>query len=197
MELNDMKNAWQQFGERADDQELLTDARLQKLTQQGYRSRLHKIALSEYGGTVICYLGAAYLIYNLSSISDNVLQLFAVLAIALLLALPVISLASLRALKSMDVATKTYIQTITDFAERKNRFQKLQRLNVSLGLFLLPISLPVLAAIQGRDIAQTPYFWTIILPIAVLFFLAFARWVLKSYNNRLDETEKMLDDLAE
>ncbi len=195
MELEEMRNTWQEISERVRNQEFLTDQLLEKITRDRYHSKINKIGYSEYIGTLICYIGTAYLIINFTKIDDTLMQVLAFLAILLLFVLPIISLRSLRAVRNVNISSKTYMQAIEDFAERKIRFQKLQKLNVSLGLFLMLVAIPVLSAIQGRDIGQIPYFWTLIFPISIALFLVFAFWVLRSYNKILNETEKMLSDI--
>lgn len=196
MELEELKNTWQEMSKRVEKQESLTNQILEKMMHQKYHSKLNKIGYSEYAGTMICYIGAAYLLMNFTKIDDILLQIFGIIAIALLFTLPVISLKSLRAVNNVNIGSKTYIQAIEDFAKRKTRFQRLQKLNVSLALFLMLVAIPVLSAIQGKDLAQVPYFWTLIFPISIIFFLVFAVWVLKSYNKLLNEAEKMLSDIS-
>jgi hypothetical protein len=195
MELEEMKNTWEELGERVEKQELLTNQLINKMMQQKYNSKLNKINYPEYIGTVVCYLGAAYLIMNFTKIEEILLQVFAIIDIALLFLLPIISLESLNKLKSVNIPSQTYLESINSFANQKIKFQKLQKLNVSLGLFFLLTAAPVLSAIQGKDLSQTPNFWTLIFPISVLLFLVFAYWVLKSYNNILNETKKMISDI--
>lgn len=195
MELEEMKNTWQEMSKKLENQEILTNQLLEKMTREKYHSKINKIGYSEYIGTIICYIGAAYLIMNFMKIEDILMQLFAIIGIALLFILPIISLKSLRAIKNVNIASKTYKQAIEDFAKRKNRFQILQKLNVSLALFLMLVAIPVLSAIRGKDITQVPHFWTLIFPISIAFFLFFSLWVLRSYNNVLNETEKLLSDI--
>ncbi len=195
MELDEIKQAWQAMGKRLDNQETLTNRLIEKITDERYHSKLNKIGYPEYIGSLICYLGAIYLIFNFSKLEDVRMQLFAGIAVALLITLPIISLKSLQTVKGVPISSKTYLAAIDDFGKRKIRFQKLQKLNVSLGLFLMLVAIPVLSEIQGKDIAQTPYFWTVIFPASIAFFLAFSFWVLRFYDRILNETEKMLSDI--
>lgn len=192
MELEEMKSAWEQLDKRIEKQEIFTHQMIEKTTQQQYHSKLKKIGTSEYAGTLICYIGAAYLIVNFTKIEQILIQFFGIISVALLLILPIISLQSIRAMKKVNVATKTYLETINTFTKQKIKFQKLQKLNVALGIFLMLIAIPVLSAIQGKDISQIPNFWPFIFPLFVLFFLGFAYWVLRSYNRALNEAEEML-----
>lgn len=195
MELEDMKNTWQEVSDRVEKQEILTNQLIEKMTHEKYHSKLNKIGYSEYAGTLICYIGAAYLIGNFTKIDGLLMQIFAIIAIALLFILPIISLKSLRTIRSVNISSKTYLEAIEDFGKRKIRFQKLQKLNVSLGLFLMLTGAPVLSSILGKDLSQIPHFWTLIFPISITFFLVFSFWVLRAYNKILNQTGKMLSDI--
>ncbi len=194
MELEEMRNTWQEMSKRIEKQEFLTNQVLEKMTNEGYNSKLKKIGIPEYIGTIICYIGAAYLIINFTKIEDTLIRVFALIAILLLFVLPIISLKSLRAMNIINISNKSYLKTIEDFGKRKIEFKKLQKLNVSLGFFLMLVTIPVLSAIQGKDIGQVPNFWTLVVPIFVTFFAVFAVWVLRYYSRVLKSLEKELTD---
>ncbi|MCG2616957.1 hypothetical protein LZZ85_21855 [Terrimonas sp. NA20] len=192
MELEEMKNAWNEMNNTPGRQSRLTTHLIDQMTQNNYRSKINKIGQFEYIGSIICYLAAAYLLANVATIQTEVIQFLAFIAIALLLVLPFISIRSLCAVKNINISSNSYLDTIKDFSTRKMRFQRLQKLNISLGFFLMLIILPVLASIRGKDISRIPYFWSLIFPLAVVFFLAFSVWTLRSYNRMLKQTENML-----
>ncbi|MCG2612687.1 hypothetical protein LZZ85_00285 [Terrimonas sp. NA20] len=192
MELEEMKNAWSEMNNSSGTPSRLTTQLLDQMTQNNYRSKINRIGQFEYMGSIICYLAAAYLLANFAKIETMIMQVFAFIAIALLLVLPIVSIRSLCAVKNINISSNTYLDTIKDFGIRKIRFQRLQKLNVSLGFLLMLIILPVFASIRGKDISQIPYFWSLIFPLAIAFFLAFAGWTLRSYNRMLQQTENML-----
>lgn len=195
MELEEMKNLWEGMSKKVEKQELLTKNLLEKVTEQKYHSKLNKIRYSEMIGTIICYLGAVYLIMNFVKIDPLAEKIFAIIAIGLLLTLPVISLRSLNRMQNLPISSKTYLDALNDFGKRKMRFQKFQKLNVSLGLFLLIVAIPVLSAIKGFDLSETEHFWTLTFPISIIAFLGFAFWVFRSYKKSLEATEKLLSDI--
>lgn len=156
--------------QKVEKQELLTKNLLEKVTEQKYHSKLNKIRYPEMIGTIICYLGAVYLIMNFVKIDPLAEKIFAIIAIGLLLTLPVISLRSLNLMQNLPISSKTYLDTLNDFGKRKMRFQKFQKLNVSLGLFLLIVAIPVLSAIKGVDLSETEHFWTLTFPISIIAF---------------------------
>ncbi|RZK39515.1 MAG: hypothetical protein EOO90_18595 [Pedobacter sp.] len=195
MELEEMKNVWQETSKATKKPDHLTNQFLEKMTAKKYNSKINKIGYSEYIGSVICFLAAIYLIINLNKIERPLMQIFAFVGMLLLFILPIISMLSLRNLKNINVSSKTYLEAIEDFGKRKINFLKFQKLNISLALFLLVIAVPVLSAIKGKDIDQTPNFWTLTFPITIAFFLIFALWVLRSYRRILNETAKMLSEI--
>ncbi|WP_373056342.1 hypothetical protein [Zunongwangia sp. H14] len=195
MELEEMKNLWEGMSDRIEKQERLTKNLIGNVTEEKYHSKLKKIKYSEIIGTIICYLGAIYLIMNFMKIDPLAEKIFAVIAIGLLLTLPIISLSSLNGMQKVKISSKTYLDTLNDFGRRKIRFQKFQKLNVSLGLFLILVAIPVLSAIKGVDLSETEHFWILTFPISIIAFLGFAFWVLRSYNKSLEATEKLLSEI--
>jgi hypothetical protein len=197
MELEEMRASWEVLNQKVEKQRILTDKMIDKMTQEKYKNNLRKVALPEYIGTLICYFGAAYLIINFSKIDGLVFQIFGILSVLLLFTLPVISLKSVRAMKNIKIHSGSYADAIQDYANRKIRFQKLQKLNVALGLFFLIILIPTLGSISGKDINNIPNFWTLIFPIVTGFFIVFSYWVLKHYNRALKDGEEILSALKD
>ncbi len=194
MELEEMKQAWDKLDQRLSQQEIINDRLLHQMTRSSFRSKLNKIGIAELGGTFVCYGAAAYLIVYFSKLPQGVMQFFAVLAVGLLFALPIISQCSLRSLKTINLSSQSYMEAIAAFGKGKIKFLRLQKLNVSLGMLLMLIFLPLLGSINGVDISEKPYFWTGLFPTGVLFFLGFSFWVLRSYNKILTDTEKLIEE---
>lgn len=194
MELEEMRAEWNKLSTKVEKQEKLTEEVIEKLVKYKYRTGLKRISIPEYVGTLICYVAAAWLIINFGKLDGGIYQFFGAVIILLLFTLPVISLKSVTGMNRLRIATGTYAETIRDFAKQKIRFQKLQKINVSLALGLFVISLPVLANIQGKDINAIPNFW-VFFPMSILLILMFSWWVLSNYNNALREAEEMLKEL--
>ncbi|MCS4434748.1 hypothetical protein [Aquiflexum gelatinilyticum] len=197
MELEEMKLAWNDLSKKVEKQEILNQQIIEKMTKDQYQSNIKKIALPEYIGTIICYLGAAYLSVNVPKLDEPLIQFFGVISIALLLILPIISLQSVRAMRKINLSSHSYLEALQVFGKQKIRFQKLQKLNVSLGMFLMVIGVPVLMAIQDKSIEFSSLFWMLYFPLGIMFFLGFSYWVLKYYNRKLKATEKLLTEVNE
>ena len=194
MELEEMKATWETLSKRIEKQEKLTNQMIEKMINQNYRSRLNKIAFPEYIGTVICYIGAAYLVINFTKIDTLLMQVFCIADILLLFILPIISLRSIRGIKNMHIATQGYSEAIREYATHSIRIQKIQKWSVAFGMFYILTSIPVLSSIQGKDISSVPKFWTVIFPLGMIFFTVFSIWVLRYYNKILKEAEEILSE---
>ncbi|MGE0931792.1 hypothetical protein [Peijinzhouia sedimentorum] len=196
MELEKMKTSWEQMNRKLAKQKSENIQLIERMTKHQYKSKLNKIGYSEYVGTLVCYVAAAYLSVNLPKMSDPIMQVFALISILLLFALPIISLKSVKGLSANMDVTISHLDLLKRFAIKKLRFRKLQKLNVSLALFLMVIIIPVLASIQGKALNDIANFWTIIFPIGVVFFLGFAYWVLRFYNKALAQMQEVLEELT-
>ncbi len=194
MELENMKKMWQEMDVRMENQERTTGKLIEDIMRAKYKSRLNKIGYPEYAGFFVCYAASAYLSVNLPKLHDVTMQIFTAFDILLLLLLPIISLKSLRSMQNLDASSKTYTETIIDFAQRKAYFQKLQKLNIALSFFLLITLIPAVASILGKDLHEINHFWSIIFPSGVGLFLLFAFSVLRFYNKVLKSTENMLSE---
>ena len=195
MELEEMQQAWGKLSQQVEKQAILTTHLVEQTAHQRYHSRLNSIKYSELAGTLVCYAAAGSVSVHLTQIEGLWMQVLAVLTIVVLLVLPILSLASVRAVRAVNISVATYVETIQTFARQKIRFQRLQKINVLLGLVLLLTSLPVFASIQGKDLSQIPYLWTVMVPVCGVVFLGFAYWVLRAYNKILADMESLLTDI--
>ena len=192
-----MKASWELMSKNLKLKSVENQKLIEKLNKQNYKSKLNKIGNSEYIGTLVCYLAAAYLGLKLPNLDEPLMQIFALISILLLFVLPIISLKSVRGLSVNMDFTKSHIEVLQSFTEKRIRFQKLQKLNVSLALFLMVIILPVLASIKGTVLSEIPNFWTLIFPIGVAFFLGFAYWVLRFYDRTVAQMEGLLKEISD
>jgi len=194
MELEEMKNNWEEISKRIEKQELLNNQLIEKMTHKRYKSKLKKIGNSEYVGTLTCYVGAAYLIINFTKIEEFIFQLFCIITILLLFAIPIISLKSLRGMNNISIHTAKYSETIKAYRHHKMRFYKLQRINMILTFLLLITIIPVLASIYGKDINSITNFWSIIVPVCVAFFAGFSFITWRYYSKILKNLENELPE---
>lgn len=198
MELEEMKNLWQEMSSEIQKQKTLTDKRIMDMTQQKYRNKLQHIRVPEIIATFICFGAAGSILWNLSDFDTWYLMVFALASVGLLILLPLLSLRAISRMQQLNVSEKSYQETLREFARRKAQFLGVQRLSLYLGFVLLIIILPVFSKMMdGKDIIQSMGFgvWTVLLGIG--FFVLFARWVYRSYKGIANQAETILKELED
>lgn len=196
MELDDLKNSWEDINKQVDKQQNLNPKIIGEMTRNKYNASLHKIIYSEVIGTLICFAGAVYIGFNFGKLDTVFLQVAGILAILLLVALPVISLLSVRHFNMPADVSKPYAETLKAFAVQKIRFHKFQQINVMLSYLLLVDTIVLMSKFfSDKDISDNKYFWIFSFPLGYIFLLFFSKWVSKKYNNTLRQAEKLLKEL--
>jgi hypothetical protein len=198
MELEEMKQLWQDMSEQRKKQERLTQKAIIMMTQQQYKSRLRQIIVHEAIGSVLCLGFLLLILLNFSKYDTPYLVVCGIASAAIFLVLPLFSFALLRSLGNLPLAGHTYKQTIIEFTKRRRRFLLFQKFNIGFGGLLFFTFLPVMTKIlNGENINIFSGAWKWFLLVGGVFFIFFATWVYGCYartTNRMEETLKELED---
>lgn len=196
MELDELKFSWEALSEKLEKQQKLNSKLIEQMTNQTYRNRLNTIARPESAASIFSFITAIFLAFNFGKLDTWFLQVFGVLSVLFLIVLPVLSLQSIRGLRTIKVSLATYANTLKEFAVKKIRFQKLQKLNVAFSFLFMIVFAPVsVKLIAGKDISQSITFWLIVVPVSVVFLFFFSRWTLKHYDHSLQKAEELLHEV--
>lgn len=196
MELDDLKNSWEAVSIQVAKQPNLTSNKIDQMTQVKYYSSLKKVTLPETMGTIICLMGAAYIVLNFYKLDKPFLQAIGIVSILLLLMLSVMSLLSIRHFTKMGNVNKPYAATLKLFAAQKIKFHKFQKINITLSYLLMVTIVILLSKFFGdKDLTDNKYFWLFSFSFGYLFLLFYSRWVLKYYNKSLREAEGLLKEI--
>lgn len=195
MELDDLKNTWENQNDKA-KQQMLTSKIIDQMTETKYNSKINKIAYPEILGSIICLIAIIFIGFNFYKLDTTFLQGVGVISIFILLTLSVVSFLSLRHLKMTNDFNKPYAETLKIFATQKLEFYKLQKINLTLSYLLLVTVIILLSKfLSGTDITDSKYFWTFSFTFGYIFLLFFSRFVTKYYKNTLRKTEELLQEL--
>lgn len=196
MELDDLKNTWEDVNNQVKKQQNLSPKMIDQMTQTKYYANLKKIAYPEITGVIICFIGAVFIGLNFSKLNTTFLQGVGIISTLLLLTLPVISLISLRQFNMIGDVNKPYAETLKKFAVQKIRFHKFQRVNMNLSYLLLVTIIILLSKFfGGKDITGSGYFWIFSFSFGYIFLLFYSKWVSKYYHKTLRQTEELLQEL--
>jgi hypothetical protein len=196
MELHELKLSWDTLTEQLEKQQKLSTRLIEQATRQNYRSSLNKIAWPEFAGSIVCVMAAIVLAGNFKKLDSSLLQLFGAISLLFLLVFPVISFQSLRGLKNIPISMNAYADTIKKFADRKIRFQKLQKMAIKLCYIFNIVFIPVVARIfDGKDISQSKIFWFLMVPVSTVFLYFFSKWAFRCYDRSLKSAEELLSEI--
>ena len=71
MELEELRNEWQEMSKEIEKQKILTDKLIIDMTQKKYKNKLNSISIPETIGTVICFAAAIYIFINFSHLGST------------------------------------------------------------------------------------------------------------------------------
>jgi len=196
MELDDLKNAWQDMSNQAGKQQNLDAKMIDDITRNRYHSKIRTIALPEILGALVCFAGAAYIGLNFGILDSAFYQAAGIVTILLLLGLPLISLFSIQQLRMPGDVNRSYAETVKEFAVQKIRFCKLQKLNFTLSYLLLATAILLSARLFGKSwVSGNKFFFIASFSIGYIVLLFFSKWVWKRYTNVLRQAEDLLKEI--
>ncbi|MDH7445569.1 hypothetical protein [Aquimarina sp. 2201CG14-23] len=199
MELEEMQSVWSEISGQLEKQKKLTDKMIIMMTQEQYRKKWNKIAYPEIFGSIICFSVALLIFINIDKLETWYNILFGLASASILITLPILSLRSINKMSGINFSNNSYKDTLIQYTKNKKQFQSLQKVAYYLSFILIFLILPVTSKIMGGKDMFTGIknLWALIIfiPIGILFFVFFTKWVRKCYGNNINEAENILKDL--
>lgn len=196
MELDELKNIWDEAGNPTEMKTLLNHKTIEKMTQQGFRSRLNKVIFHEALGTVFAFGAVIYMIVNFNKLTTPFFQAMGILTILILVVLPIISLVLLWQINSTGDLNRPYAETLKTFATQKLRFIRFQQASVLAAYILLVFVILLMPKFTGgHSLKDNKFFWAGTIAIGYIFLSFFSRWVIKFYSKSLSQAEELLKEL--
>lgn len=200
MELEEMKNTWQELSKRLDQQEIVTAQIIEKMTQEKYKNKFSKLMTYEIIGSLICYASALFLIVNFEKLDSWYLILLGITSLLSLLVLPVLTLRKISNIKKLNIANSSYKEVLIKFHKAKKELFVNQKLTLYLSVLLAIIILPVSSKIfKNKDLFEAEHInniW-IYVPILLIFLFFLSRWVFKGYKHVTNSAEQILKEIDE
>lgn len=196
MELEEMRNEWQEMSKELEKQQLLTDKLIIDMTQEKYNNKLKSISIPETIGSVICLLTAIYIVVNFNKLDVWYLVVCGVFAVGYLIVLPIKSIGSIKKMQQVTIGDKTIEQTLINFSKRKKQFWMVQRIGFYLNFIFIVALLPVAGKIiNNKDLFLENKLWYFYIPFMIVFLLVISKFGLKHYKKTTDSAEKLLKEL--
>lgn len=196
MELDELRNEWQEMSIELNKQKILTDKLIIGMTQEKYSNKLKSISIPETIGAVICMLSAIFVSIKFSLLDTWYLVVCGVFTVAYLILLPIKSIGSIRKMQQVNIGDKTIEETLLDFTKTKKQFWLVQRVGFYLNFILIIAVLPVAGKIMNnKDLFLDTKMWYFYLPFMVIFLLVISKFGLKHYKKTTKSAEDLLKDL--
>jgi hypothetical protein len=196
MELDDLKNTWNEMNNEVKERQNFTLKILDKMSNRKLHSKLYRIILPEVLGSLICISSAFFIGFNFDKLDRTAYQIIGVIGILVFVMVTVISLLSLENLNKAGDVGKPYADTLKDFATQKIKFCRLQKLNLRLSYLQLVIVVLLLPKFfEKSGITDSKYFFIFSFSFCFIFLLIFSKWVMNSYNKTIRQTEDLLKEL--
>jgi len=196
MELEEMKSLWGDLSLQVEKHDKIQKELLLEITKQKFRNKLNNIRIPEIIGSLVC---VGYAMYFLSRFGDFELwynQIFALITIFIMIALPTASLTAIKAMRDLRIDVETPAMILDKFTKGKVRFWKVQRYGMIFGAILLITIIPPLTELNGSvEKIQNPLFWMIYIPGGLIFMYFLTRFVYKKYKGTIAASEKMLREI--
>ncbi|MFD1293305.1 hypothetical protein ACFQ5N_05600 [Lutibacter holmesii] len=196
MELDELRNEWQQMSIELDKQKILTDKLIIDMTQEKYNNKLKSISIPETIGTLVCFAAAIYIFANFDTLDTWYLQVSGLFTALFCIVLPMLSLRSIFGMQKINISTNNYKQSLEKFAKSKKQFVWIQKVSFYLSFILVIVSLPVSAKfMNGKDLFLESKVWLWYVPFGFAFLYFFSKWVFKHYKRTTDSAEDLLKEL--
>ncbi len=197
MELEEMKSLWEDMSLEMENQKKLTDSMIVKMTESRYHNKINRIVLPEGFGSFVCYVLVFVVIVSFHKLDNWYLRTSGIVTVLILGIMPILSFRALRSLRSVNILTNNYKESLLQHSKGKIRFVQLQKLNFYLGALLFVVVLPVMVKLfGGSDLFKTTYliYWY---AAGFPFFYWFTKWVFNYYTKTVSRAENILKELQD
>jgi len=196
MELDEMKNQWDEMSKEIKKQQILTDKLIVDMTQEKYNNKIKSISIPETIGAVICFASALYILMNFNKLDTWYLIVCGVFAVVYLIIMPIKSLRSIHKIKSINLSDKNVTETLIDFTKSKKKFWLVQRIGFYLNFIFIVTILPISGKLlSNKDLFLESKLWYLYIPMLVIFLLVITFLGLKHFKKATESAESLLKDL--
>jgi len=198
MEIDELKSGWENGNNSPANQSSLTAKMIDQMIQAKYNSKLNKIRYPEIGGGLVCALAIVFIACNFNQLDTAVTKSMGAIAIVLLLLLPILSFLSLSKLNLESAVSESHIDVLQQFAIDRLRFQRYQKMNVTL-CYLLMVAVIILLPkfFYGKDVVINKAFWMYAFFFGYIFLLVFSKMISRFYGKSWNQAQELIREIKE
>ena len=198
MDLDEMKNVWDDMTKKLDSHKILTDQLIIEMTQLKYDNKTNILKNKEFLGLALAYTMIGIVIYSFESLDTWYLKTSGIVMMIILCVLPLYSIDWVKRLKKINLAKSSYKETLEQFYKTQKRVKQIELIGLSISPLLFVASSMVCLKIMGNeDIFKLKISWALIICI-ILIFIGVVYFIIisnKKKRNQLQFIEQLLKDL--
>jgi len=202
MELDEMKDVWQQMSQKLDHQKKLTDKLIFQMSKDRYKNKLNNILIYESIGTLFCFAIVTLTALNFHKLETWYLELAGVITIILYVVSPLISVVTVYRLKEIKIEPEQLNKMMNRFYVKKKQFILGQKMNIIIGLSMILSALPVAIKVFDNEdifysISNFGFKHFIFLALLLSLGVLFASWAFRGYLGMIRSAESILKEIDE
>lgn len=198
MELEELQYAWTKMSNELEHQKKLTNEIILNMTKEKYRNKFKSVTTYESIGAFVCFCTALLFILKFGELNTWYLKLCGILSLSYFIIIPILVLNALKKIRTIDISKGSYKDNLSHYIKAKNRFLKLQRIGVAIGLVGMVFIIPVFSKIiSNKNVFQVGLKTEqiILLSITLFFTAFFCVWAYKGYVRLTKSAQELLKDL--
>jgi hypothetical protein len=200
MELEEMKNIWDDMSQEIDKKKILTNESIINITKKRYVNKLRAISIPETTFAFISIIFSAFVLINFTKLDTWYLSISGIIVVLFLIIVPILSVKWIRTLKYLDIAGNTFKQSLLKYATGKQKFINFIKVSSYLTIPFIVTFILITEKIFNNNnlISENDFgvYWYI-LPLGIIIQILFTKWILIKYTKTINEAENILKELEQ
>ncbi len=197
MELEEMKNLWDNMNQKALRQPGFVQHNISNMTQLKYNEKANLFKVGEIMGLLVAYTLAGIILYKFNILDTWYLSICGVILVMYLLVMPLYTITGIKRMKKINLAKSSYKEVMEHFYSVKNRLRQAEKISLMASPFLFIASMVVLTKmVLDIDFFTLPFQLPILLLIVLSFIgaILFNIWAFKKRGKQLQSVKQLLEE---
>jgi hypothetical protein len=198
MDLENMKDTWQQMSQELENQKKLTSEIILKMTNEKSSSRLNRIVNLEIFGNIISWMMLFYIIINFDKLTSWLSLTGGIGTSIILIIGSFMSLIIIKKAKDIDLLKNSYVETLRRFDSLRKTLRLYKKLSIYLNIIMPFLILPLFSAIfLEKDLLENMEEFKNELIASFLLIPPILYLIIRYYSKNISKVKEALDEIEE
>lgn len=193
MELEEMKNVWNNMEERKN----IIPVQISRTSQLEYNKKTNIFKTGEVIGLVIAYTFAGFILYKFNTLDDWYLRLCGGFLVIYLLIMPIYTLTATWKMKHIDLVQSNCRNVLEQIYTVKNNLKKAEKISFIANPFLFIAAILILTKLftdKNLFILNIQFPIVFLIGVAFLGAVFFNVWAFKNRDKEFKSVKELLED---